>query len=183
MSFAGALLACLAVSALVALSTPRPALLVVVGVALLVTPGLVRTDVVARRLPNRLVAVLAAGTAAALALHLAAAPSAHVDVLRGVVSAVVVVVLGAVVAQWGGLGLGDVKLAAVLAASLPLTSSASMLVGTATLVVGSAAAVAATTVSGRHASSHRARGVPFGPVLLAAWWATVAAEALGTSAA
>ena len=184
-------------AAVVTASSPPPGLAVVVAVALLVTPGLVVTDLVSRRLPDRLVAPLAAATLGGLALHAATGAGSWPSVLQGLAVGVAVLVAGGAVSWWGGLGMGDVKLGAALATSTALTGPAAELAGGAVLAMGSVGAAVAVALTGRHAGRAQAagearpasamggtslaRGVPLGPVLLAAWWATVTVEATGAS--
>ena len=186
-------------AAVVLASSPPPAVAVVVAVALLVTPGLVVTDLVSRRLPDRLVGPLAAATLGGLALHAATGAGSWPSALQGLAVGVAVLVAGGAVSWWGGLGMGDVKLGAALATSTALTGTAAELAGGAVLATGSVAAAGAVAVAARQARRARgpgdarlgsgaegtspARVVPLGPVLLAAWWATVTVEAIGASTA
>lgn len=186
-------------AAVVLASSPPPAVAVVVAVALLVTPGLVVTDLVSRRLPDRLVGPLVAATLGGLVLHAATGAGSWPSVLQGLAVGVAVLVAGGAVSWWGGLGMGDVKLGAALATSTALTGTAAEIAGGAVLATGSVVAAGAVAVAVRRARRARgpgdarlgsgaegtgpARGVPLGPVLLAAWWATVTVEATGASTA
>jgi leader peptidase (prepilin peptidase)/N-methyltransferase len=161
-------------------STPPPGLVTVVAGAVLVTPGLVVADLVRRRLPDRLVALLGVATLVGLVVHGATDDGTWPAVLGGAAAGLGVLVVGTTISWWGGLGMGDVKLAAVLTSSLSLTSPGALLAGAAALVVGCAAAAVAVVLAAGPAPH---RGVPLGPVLLAAWWVTVVVEAISASAA
>ncbi|ROS59398.1 type IV leader peptidase family protein [Frigoribacterium sp. PhB160] len=168
---------------------------VLAGVAL-VTPGLVRSDLRHRRLPNRLVGL--AGAAVVLGIVLRVVPHAAGRspgaLPPGSAAAVVAVATAAavavVLAAGGGLGMGDAKLAVVL------TAAAAVLSPGATLVLGAAVGVGAGLVGGweirrRAVGGDRGvvgdgeggqavgadPGVPFGPVLLAAFWTAAAVTA------
>lgn len=186
-------------AAVVLASSPPSALAVVVVVALLVTPGLVVTDLVSRRLPDRLVGPLAVATLAGLALHGATGGGSWPSALVGLAVGMAVLIAGGAISWWGGLGMGDVKLGAVLATSTALTSTTAELAGGAVLATGSVAAAVVVGLAARRARGVPAAGdspsgsttagaspqpgVPLGPVLLAAWWATVAVEATRASTA
>ena len=186
-------------AAVVLASSRHPALAVVVVVALLVTPGLVVTDLVSRRLPDRLVGPLAVATLAGLVLHGATSGGSWPSALVGLAVGTAVLIAGGAISGWGGLGMGDVKLGAVLATSTALTSTTAELAGGAVLATGSVAGAVVVGLAARRARGVPAAGdspsgsttagaspqpgVPLGPVLLAAWWATVAVEVTRASTA
>lgn len=154
-----------------------------VGVAS-VTPALVRVDVAQRRLPNSLVGVTAIAWVASTALR---AARGDVDgAATSLVGAAIVLALGVTAAVAGGLGMGDVKLGAVLTG---LTSpwgvpAAVGLWGLAGVLAVGLVGVRAVRARTRHRPGRRGRPdpvgisivpalVPFGPCLLAAFWAVV----------
>ena len=165
------------------------------GVAV-VTPALVRIDIAERRLPNVLVAVAAGawGVSTAL-LAVGGDPAAAATSL---LSGVSVAVVGLVAALAGGLGMGDVKLGAVLSGVVSPIGPMALLVfwGLAgALAVGVAAARSIRSRRGQSPppsdpppsdppptgpprSDRRpaVRDVPFGPCLLAAFWWVVASH-------
>lgn len=154
-----------------------------VGVAS-VTPALVRVDVVQRRLPNALVGVAAIAWVASTALR--AARGDVEGAASSLVGAAIVLVLGVTAAVAGGLGMGDVKLGAVLTGltspwGVPATVGLWGLAGA--LAVG-LVGVRAARSRACHRPGRRGRPapvgisvvpavVPFGPCLLAAFWAVV----------
>ncbi|ROS51501.1 prepilin peptidase [Frigoribacterium sp. PhB24] len=167
------------------------------GVAV-VTPALVRIDITERRLPNVLVAVAAGawGVSTAL-LVIGGDPEAAATSLA---TSLAVAVVGLVAALIGGLGMGDVKLGAVLSGVVSPTGPMALLVfwGLAgTLAVGMAGVrsfhsrrelsprpsdprPSGPRPSGPRPSGPRpsVRDVPFGPCLLAAfWWVVVSRPA------
>lgn len=126
-----------------------------------VTPVLCETDALVRRLPN---AFVLPGYPVALAACAAewwrggAVPVAALaagGILLGVFSTLV---------AFGGMGMGDAKLAGVLGLSAGLFGAATAtLAVTAAFLLGGAAAV--------HALAKEERGgIPFGPYLLAGYW-------------
>ncbi|VXB45893.1 prepilin peptidase [Pseudoclavibacter sp. 8L] len=131
-----------------------------------VTPRLVAVDAREHRLPNRLVALGAFGVLVAWladwALH--GTPDL-LAVATGASAGAVLLVL----ALTGGLGMGDVKLGAVLswAAALVEPSLAALLGALAILIGG----VQSVIVLAR--TRDRRRSIAFGPALLAGYWIPV----------
>ncbi|PPG03119.1 hypothetical protein C5E06_11935 [Pseudoclavibacter sp. RFBI5] len=131
-----------------------------------VTPRLVAVDAREHRLPNRLVALIALGVLIAWvadwALHgtpnlLAAA--------TGAAAGAVLLVL----ALTGGLGMGDVKLGAVLSWAAALVDpSLAVLLGVLAILIGG---VQSVVVLAR--TRDRRRSIAFGPALLAGYWLPV----------
>jgi leader peptidase (prepilin peptidase)/N-methyltransferase len=126
-----------------------------------VTPELVRVDLREHRLPNRMVVPgIVAGLVAAVAGWSA------LPVLAGVAFAGFLWLLG----LRGGVGMGDVKLAALLGLASPTLAVAVA----APLVAFLLGGVAASTVLLRRGRGHR---IAFGPWLLAGYWAVVGVSA------
>lgn len=124
--------------------------------ALLVLLGAVTvTDLRARRIPDR---ALAAAAAVAIAVLLAADPGALPGRIGWAVGAGSFL-LAAALARPEGMGLGDVKLAAVLGLYLGHRVVAALLIS---LLAG---AVAGLLLIARHGWSARARTIPFAPFL------------------
>jgi leader peptidase (prepilin peptidase)/N-methyltransferase len=135
---------------------------IVPGVPLaLATPVLWRVDVDERRLPNALVLPiggLAAGGVVALGVRSGAWLVAVLLAVGGTLVFFLLLSVG------GGMGMGDVKLAVVLATVLgPVRVDA---IAAAALVAFLSGGVAALAV---HVRSRR-RSIPFGPFLLAGFW-------------
>lgn len=131
-----------------------------------VTPELVRVDLREHRLPNRMVVP-------GLAVGLAAAVVAWSPV--GLVAALGYGGFLWVLGLAGGVGMGDVKLAALIGLASP------------TLAVAVAAPLSAFVLGGVAASMvlvRRGRGsrVAFGPWLLAGYWVVVAGALIGRMA-
>lgn len=146
-------LACLTVG-------PAPAAVPAMAIAL-ATPVLWRVDVVERRLPNSLVlpcGALALGAVVSTAVVEGAWP------LGAIVSAGVTAAFFLVLSVGGGMGMGDVKLAVVLAVVLALVRVDAVVA--AALVAFFSGGVAALVV---HLRS-RQRSIPFGPFLLVGFW-------------
>ncbi|KQO47566.1 MULTISPECIES: hypothetical protein [unclassified Frigoribacterium] len=151
-----------------------------------VTPALVRIDLAERRLPNVLVGVAAGAWGVSTALHVAGGDPAQA--VTSLALALAAAVFGLLAALAGGLGMGDVKLGAVLTGLLS-TGDLTALLGfwglAGTLAIGVAGVRTFGTRSRRSrshpgADSARAgRGVPFGPCLLAAFWCVVASRSVG----
>lgn len=160
-----------AIAAVVAAALRQPvwaALAVLAGAGI----GVCRVDLAERRIPTPLVAIGATGTA--LATLITAALDEDAGLL--VVVAGGAVLLGGVylvvhLAAPTGVGFGDVRLAAFTGAAVTLGAGTVV----ATLVAGFASAVAALVVMGLT----RRRTVPFGPFLVAASLAVVAAALVG----
>jgi leader peptidase (prepilin peptidase)/N-methyltransferase len=152
----------LAALAVVALG-PSPALLAAFAVAA-VAPALVRTDVAEHRLPNRLVLAALLGGVAGWALT---------GFARGSLSLVPPLAAAGyagflfVLALFGGMGMGDVKLAAALGLAAPTTSIAVLSPVLAFLLGGVASLVVLI---------RRGRGIriAFGPFLLAGYFVALA---------
>jgi len=178
-------------SALAGADTGAVTLVGCLGVAV-VTPALVRIDIAERRLPNVLVAVAAGawGVSTAL-LAVGGEPAAAVTSL---VSGVAVAVIGLVAALAGGLGMGDVKLGAVLSGLVSPTGPMALIVfwglagGLAVGVAGVRSFRSRRGSSPPPSPSHPPRSdprpvvrdVPFGPCLLTAfWWVVVGRLAEG----
>jgi leader peptidase (prepilin peptidase)/N-methyltransferase len=148
-----------------------------------VTPALVRYDVTRRRLPNVLVGVAAGAWTTALVLLVLRGEAGIAATSLGWFG--VIAVVGLIAAVGGGLGMGDVKLGAVL------TGLASPAGPTAVLCLWGIAGVLAVVLAGggRTLSASRrrrrgadrpawSRGIPFGPCLLASYWTIVVGLAL-----
>jgi leader peptidase (prepilin peptidase)/N-methyltransferase len=131
----------------------------------LATPVLWRVDVAERRLPNAL--VLPCG-AFALGAVLVTAVVDGAWPARTLISAGVTAAFFLVLNAGGGMGMGDVKLAVVLAVVLALVRVDAVVA--AALVAFFSGGVAALIV---HLRS-RARSIPFGPFLLAGFWTALA---------
>ncbi len=132
-----------------------------------VTPTLCASDFLHRRLPNRL--VLPAYIVLVMAIVTEAVASMQfplVAAVSGLAYFGFMLVLGAV----GGMGMGDVKLAGALGLSAGMfgaeTALAAPLLGF--VAGGVAAAVALVAARGR-----RGVRIPFGPFMLAGFWASV----------
>ena len=153
-----------------------------------VTPALVRIDIAERRLPNVLVGVAAGAWGVSTVLLVAGGGIATAATSLAV--ALVAAVLGLVAAIAGGLGMGDVKLGAVLS-GLVATGSPAALLGLYALAGTFAVGVAGVRALGSR--SRRAgtppspelasvsRGIPFGPCLLAAFWCVVASPSVAVA--
>lgn len=151
-----------------------------VGIVLLwlacITPALVRIDVVRHRLPNRIVLP-------ALAL---AAPLVVFDavVLREAFWGPLAVGLGigAVLytcAVFGGLGMGDVKLGALLGLAVGCFGASAVLLFATVSIAGAGIAGAAVVFVARlrGGAAGWSTRIPFGPFLLLGCWTAVAATA------
>ncbi|PSL39976.1 leader peptidase (prepilin peptidase)/N-methyltransferase [Labedella gwakjiensis] len=138
---------------------------IVPGVPLaLATPVLWRVDVTELRLPNALVLPIGALTLASLvALGLAdgAVPVAPLASMTATFVFFLILSIG------GGMGMGDVKLAVVLAGVLALVRIDAVLA--AAIIAFVSGGVAALVV---HVRS-RQRSIPFGPFLLIGFWAAI----------
>jgi leader peptidase (prepilin peptidase)/N-methyltransferase len=133
----------------------------------LVTPELCRVDVAEHRLPNAL--VLPGFAFAAVGVVFGWAGTGRPPV-AAVLATVAVIGLFGMVALTGGMGMGDVKLAAVIALA---GGAASVIVVAGAVVLGFLAAgvgaLGALVVQGG------AGNIAFGPYLLGGFWASVAA--------
>lgn len=129
-----------------------------------VTPVLWRVDVVARRLPNGLVypcGALTAGAVVASGVIDADAATAALVTVGGTALVFAVLSIG------GGMGMGDVKLAVVLAGVLALVRPDAVVL--AAIVAFVSGGVVGLIVLLRV----RARSIPFGPFLLVGFWVAV----------
>ncbi|WP_396600060.1 prepilin peptidase [Frigoribacterium sp. R86507] len=153
-----------------------------------VTPALVRIDLAERRLPNVLVGVAAGAWAVSTALRVAGGDPAQA--VTSLALALAAAVFGLLAALAGGMGMGDVKLGAVLTGLLSTGDVTALLAfwGLAgTLAIGIAGVQRFGTRSRRSRSRPAAdsappgRGVPFGPCLLAAFWCVVAGRSADVS--
>jgi leader peptidase (prepilin peptidase)/N-methyltransferase len=141
-----------------------------------VTPALTHHDIRSHRLPNRLVlpgyAVVAVGILWRWAAT-GAPPWPPLACMGITVGALLLLNL------LGGLGMGDVKLGGVLAGTLALISPAYALTGlVAGFLLGGVASVVLLIGAVLVAGSARHRSIPFGPFLLAGFWAVVGMLAL-----
>ena len=172
----------------------HPHLLPVVLALAVVTPPLVLVDLRERRLPNPLVGTAGLGLATSCAAALVSGgPGAGPSVARAGTAVVACGGVLLVVAVVGGLGMGDVKLGAVLGGAAALVDPHGLPL--AALVAALAGGVGAVAVAvavprrrgGRGPRGGRAPGllperpasVPYGPALLLGWWVVVLAETAG----
>jgi leader peptidase (prepilin peptidase)/N-methyltransferase len=138
----------------------QPALVPAVALAFS-TPLLWRIDVSERRLPNVLVlpcGALAFGAVVAVRVADGTWP------LPAVGSALAAAIFFGVLSIGGGMGMGDVKLAIVLATVLGLVRADAVLVGALVAFVGGGVAGIVVHVRSRQSS------IPFGPFLLGGFW-------------
>ncbi|HEX7835304.1 MAG TPA: prepilin peptidase [Pseudolysinimonas sp.] len=146
-----------------------------------VTPQLVRIDVLDHRLPNRIVLPgVAVGLIAAL---LGGAVTGEPPVVP-VVAAAAGALLLAVFAALGGVGMGDVKLTALIGLASPTVPIALGALPAAFLLGGVAASIVLLRglLTGRGQAAGRTH-IAFGPYLLAGYWvALVFAIASGSMA-
>lgn len=155
----------MAVAVVVAIPEQFALLPALVALAL-VTPRLVMVDLREHRLPNRLVGYAALGVLISSLADWVMTGGPH---LMAIGAGAVVGTLLLVASLLGGLGMGDVKLGAVLAwtAALIDPSLAVLLVVLAILVGGvQSAVVLVRTRDGR-------RNIAFGPALLAGYWVPI----------
>ncbi len=132
----------------------------------IVSPRLIATDLREHRLPNPLVGL--AGLGALLAWTAAWVLRGTPD-LSAALTGVVTLLLLLALSLLGGLGMGDVKLGAVLAWSAALVDPANALLSGLLAVVcgGVQSAVVLVRTRDRH------RSIAFGPALLAGYWLPV----------
>lgn len=146
---------------------PHPALVAPLAVAA-VAPRLARVDLAEHRLPNRLVvpALLAGVVGLALSWLVTGEPPL-IPLLAGAIYAGVLFVL----ALFGGMGMGDVKLAAALglASATPAIALGSPMLA---FFFGGVAALIALIRRGPKAR------IPFGPFLLAGYFAVLVVVAV-----
>ena len=133
-----------------------------------VTPALVRSDLTVRRLPNRLVlpayVVFIVALVALVAQGVIAGQFPVVAVLSGLGYFGLLFTLSLA----GGMGMGDVKLAGALGLSAGMLGVEAAVVSP--LIAFLAGGVAATITLARNA---RGTHIPFGPFILAGFWAAV----------
>jgi leader peptidase (prepilin peptidase)/N-methyltransferase len=133
------------------------------------TPALCRSDVLERRLPNRIVlpglVVAAASTASG---WFVSGELPVVALLSGAGYFTFLFALGLA----GGMGMGDVKLGGVL-------GLAAGLLGPSAAVLSPVLAFTAGGIGGVVALMLRVRSIPFGPFMLAGFWAAVVLSGLG----
>lgn len=155
----------LAVVAWLALG-PVPAMIPALAVAA-VAPLLVRVDLAEHRLPNRLVVPALIAGVAGLGLSWLFSDAPLMLLVAAVIYAGVLFVL----ALFGGMGMGDVKLAAALglASPTPAIALASPLIA---FLLGGIVALIVLIRSGRGGR------IPFGPYLLAGYFAALVAAAV-----
>lgn len=152
----------LAVLAIVALG-PVAALVPALGVAV-ATPVLWRVDVTHRRLPNVLVYPCALLTLGALTSTLIGGGQGVAAVLA---TSAVTGLFFVVLSVGGGMGMGDVKLAVVLATVLALVRvDAAALAAIVAFCSGGVGGLVVLLTA-------RARSIPFGPFLLVGFWMAV----------
>lgn len=144
------------------------ALLVGLLAVAVVTEELVRTDLTASRLPNRLVLPCYPAAVAGIACH---------GILTGTSSGLALAAGGAwfvfllLLNLGGGMGMGDVKLAGVLGLCLGSVGLAQAVTGL--LLAFALGGVAGGVVLARRVGGRHAR-IPFGPFLLAGFWIALA---------
>jgi leader peptidase (prepilin peptidase)/N-methyltransferase len=155
----GAVLAILAVVAFGSVPALVPALAIAV-----VTPVLWRVDVTVRRLPNVLVYPCGALTAGALTTSILINAEAAMAALLTVGCTALVF---AVLSIGGGMGMGDAKVAVVLAGVLALARPDAVVL--AAIVAFVSGGIVGLVVLLRV----RARSIPFGPFLLVGFWVAV----------
>lgn len=163
--------AALAVVATLALGT-NPALVAALAVAA-VAPPLARVDLAEHRLPNRLVLpALAAGVVGLGVGWLVSGVPPLVPLLAAAIYAGLLFVF----ALFGGMGMGDVKLAAALGLAAP-TVTIAVLSPLLAFLLGGVAAVFVLIRRGRKAR------IAFGPFLLAGYLGALALSAIGRATA
>lgn len=149
----------------------RPAAILLVWLAC-VTPALVRIDVAEHRLPNRLV----------LPALAAAVPLAVLDAMAGGEDAFGPLIAGLSVggvlyacAVFGGLGMGDVKLGALLGVTAGCFGASAVLSFAVVSVCSAGLAGMVVVLAGRRHDRRLGWGtrIPFGPFLLLGCWTAV----------
>jgi len=130
-----------------------------------VTPELVRVDLREHRLPNRMVV-----PGIVVGLVACALTGSPIPVIAALAFAGLLWVLGLA----GGIGMGDVKLAALLGLASP-TPAIAVAAPTVAFLLGGAAAFLVLATRGRGAR------IAFGPWLLAGYWLTVALALVATA--
>ena len=154
---------------------PRPVVIVLVWLAC-ITPPLVRIDVAERRLPNRLVL-----PALAIAVPVTAVDAAvrQVAPLEPLLMGFAVGAVLYVCALLGGLGMGDVKLGALLGLAVGCFGTSAVLLFAVVSVssAGLAGAVVVFLARSRGGSAGWRTRIPFGPFLLLGCWSAIAVSA------
>ncbi|MGO4690903.1 prepilin peptidase [Glaciibacter sp. 2TAF33] len=149
--------------------------LVPAGYLAVVTAPLIAIDAAEHRLPNRLVLPGYAFALAGVALSGAAGGIPLEALVAGAAYFIFLLLMNLA----GGMGMGDVKLAGVLGLALGVISAAAAVAGVmVAFLLGAVAGAAALLARG---SGPRTR-IPFGPFLLAGYWASVALAPLITPA-
>lgn len=147
---------------------PNPALIPALAVAA-VAPPLTRVDLAEHRLPNQLVVPALLAGVVGLALSW---PVWHTPPIVPLLAAAIPAGVLFVLALFGGMGMGDVKLVAALGLASP-TLAIAVLSPLLAFLVGGVAAVIVLISRGR-----RAR-IPFGPFLLSGYFGVLTVWALG----
>ena len=149
----------------------RPLAFGVVAVAL-VTEELVRADIAEHRLPNRLVLPLYPLVLLSLVADWAATGS---DPLMGLGSGAVWFVFLLLLCLAGGMGMGDVKLGGALGLCLGVVGAVPAILGLVLAFVTGAIGgmVVLLRPTAGSAVPGPSRRIPFGPFLLAGFWATI----------
>ena len=169
-------LACLAIAALGLTPAAIPALYLAA-----VTPELVRVDLREHRLPNRMVVPgLAVGVAAAALSWVVSGEPPLVPLVAALATAALLAILG----LGGGIGMGDVKLAALIGLASPTIAIALTSPIAAFLLGGVAASIVLLrgVLAGRGREARRAH-LAFGPYLLAGYVVALALVVLSSRAA
>lgn len=161
-----------------------PALVATAALAV-VTPTLIRADLREHRLPNKLVGIAAAGLGVALLGEWLLAGSVPTGALLAGVAAGFFYLMLSIA---GGMGMGDVKLSAILAGGAALVSLSTAVAGfLLAFVIGGVWALAVLLMRGMRRSTGtrkrrprdddgaRAPGsnIPFGPAMLLGHWLCV----------
>jgi leader peptidase (prepilin peptidase)/N-methyltransferase len=154
---------------------PRPVVIVLVWLAC-ITPPLVRIDVMEHRLPNRLVlpALAVAAPLAAVDAAVRRMPPLEPSLMGFAVGGVLYAC-----AVLGGLGMGDVKLGALLGLAVGCFGVSAVLLFAVVSVcsAGLAGVVVVFAARARGGSPGWRTRIPFGPFLLLGCWGAIAASA------
>ncbi len=154
---------------------PRPVVIVLAWLAC-ITPPLVRIDIAERRLPNRLVL-----PALAIAVPVSAVDAAvrQMPLLEPLLMGFAVGAVLYACALFGGLGMGDVKLGALLglAAGCFGTSAVLLFAVVSVSSAGLTGAVVVLLARSRGGSAGWRTRIPLGPFLLLGCWCAIAASA------
>ncbi|XUK63219.1 Peptidase-A24 domain-containing protein [Plantibacter sp. RU18] len=153
----------------------RPVAVLLLWLAI-ITPILVRTDILTRRLPNRIVL-----PALAVAMPLTALDAVvrRAPVWEALCASLVVGGALYACAVFGGLGMGDVKLGALLGLTVGCFGVPAVVLFV-TITICAAGIVGAAVVCiarGRGAAAGWQIRIPFGPFLLLGAWAAIAVVA------